>query len=136
MMIRNPMVNAITAPLLGSLLMASLVFIAATCGAVAAERSAGAATPERLPPSPARTPSSATSAPSRSFPGQAPIVNVPAPPSAPIVTPSLRFIGAGSLSKGAGATAMDAGGAVPVAPPSGGSKPIATEQLRFIGVGQ
>jgi len=136
MMIRNPMVNAITAPLPGSFLMASLILAVAMCGAVAAERSGGTATPERLPQSPSRAASPATPAPSRPFPGPTPIVNPPAPPSAPIVTPSLKFIGAGPLGATGGATTIGAGVAAPIAAPTGASKSIATGQLRFIGVGK
>jgi hypothetical protein len=122
----------------GPFAMAALVFMAATCGALAAERGGTAATSEqtRVPPSPARPPAPATAAPSRPLSGLTPGADAPTPPSAPIVTPSLRFIGAGPLSKSAAVTVVGAGGAAPVARPSGGSKPIVTEQLRFIGVGK
>jgi hypothetical protein len=133
-MIRKSTANMTTAPLLGAIAAASFVLFAAMCGAVAGERSGAAvmAQQSRVPPSPSRAPA----APSGPLPGQTPIGNVPAAPSAPIVTPLLKFVGAGPLAAKGTATTMDAGGMALTATPSGASQPIATEQLRFIGLGQ
>jgi hypothetical protein len=53
-----------------------------------------------------------------------------------IVTPSLKFIGAGPLAASDAATAIGGGTEAPVASPAGAVKPVATEPLHFIGIGK